>query len=205
MRPVRSATWTSGDPVSVSWRRCSAIVAAVSGMREETFFRLRKRSGYHGPPDPARSRLCPGPACLGSGGSGGHRVPVPPAAPAGIASAPLRHPSLVRACGRGRRDRSGTRPLEATPACAPSATRRPAAPPRWSARAHRSAQGSGLGLEDAAGGLDVLGDLLDEVVDAVEALLAAQALDEAHRGGLVVEVALEVEEVRLEEGVVGLG
>ena len=32
MRSVRSAIWTSGDPVSVSWSRCSSMVAVVSGM-----------------------------------------------------------------------------------------------------------------------------------------------------------------------------
>src|SRR3712207_5793451 len=32
IRSVRIATWTSGEPVSVSWRRCSLIVALLSGM-----------------------------------------------------------------------------------------------------------------------------------------------------------------------------
>src|SRR5690349_334404 len=48
MRPVRSATCTSGEPVSVSWRRCSAIVAVVSGMRKQGSFDVRKPETYHG-------------------------------------------------------------------------------------------------------------------------------------------------------------
>ena len=34
MRPVRSAICTSGEPVSVSWRRYSLIVAEVSGISD---------------------------------------------------------------------------------------------------------------------------------------------------------------------------
>ena len=33
MRSVRRAIWTSDEPVSVSWSRCSAMVADLSGMR----------------------------------------------------------------------------------------------------------------------------------------------------------------------------
>src|SRR3954471_18746827 len=119
MRPVRSATWTSGDPVSVSWRRCSAIVAVVSGMRGERFLSVAEE---------------------------------------------------IRV------------------------TRRPSAGRSSSARA-----------EDPAGRGDVLAHLLDQLLDAFEALLPPEPLDEPHRGGLVVEVALEVEEERLEEGRVGVG
>src|SRR4030095_8617679 len=41
MREVSSAIWTSGEPVSVSCVRCSAIVAAVSGMSVEEPLEIR--------------------------------------------------------------------------------------------------------------------------------------------------------------------
>src|SRR5437764_6240098 len=60
MRPVRSATCTSGDPVSVSWTRYSVIVVALSGMQWLVLgSRLRGRT-------PARSSSPMLAAALGS-------------------------------------------------------------------------------------------------------------------------------------------
>ena len=55
--------------------------------------------------------------------------------------------------------------------------------------------------ENVARAVAVAVHLGDEVVDGVETLLAAEVLDELHRGLLAVEVAVEVEQVRLEERV----
>src|SRR5687768_12616422 len=45
MRPVRSAICTSGEPVSVSWRRYSLIVAEVSGISQIRSLPARCRMG----------------------------------------------------------------------------------------------------------------------------------------------------------------
>ena len=55
-----------------------------------------------------------------------------------------------------------------------------------------------------AGVLDVVLQLADQRIDAVELALAAQEVGEAHLGPLAVEVAVEVEQVRLEQRVVGV-
>src|SRR5450759_5315082 len=47
MRSVRIAICTSGEPVSVSWRRCSEMVMVVSGMRGLAY--VREREGYQTP------------------------------------------------------------------------------------------------------------------------------------------------------------
>lgn len=66
----------------------------------------------------------------------------------------------------------------------------------------RAATSAGLGsalCDDAAGRFDVSFDLLDESLDARELLFAADAINEAHLDALVIEVAVEVEHVRLEQ------
>src|SRR5690242_5872032 len=55
--------------------------------------------------------------------------------------------------------------------------------------------------EEAPGVVAVATDLDDEVVDRVELELVAQAVHELDPGHLAVEVALEVEQVRLEQRV----
>ena len=95
---VRSAIWTSGEPVSVSWRRCSAIVAVVSGMRGERFFRLRKRSGYHGAPDAGAPGRRPGQAADQAAGRPRRLVPSAPPGPRRCRSAP--RPGAARRSGR---------------------------------------------------------------------------------------------------------
>ena len=52
--------------------------------------------------------------------------------------------------------------------------------------------------------VDVVLQLRDERLDAVELALAAQEVDEPHLGPLAVEVAVEVEQVGLEQRVVGV-
>ena len=52
--------------------------------------------------------------------------------------------------------------------------------------------------------LDVVLQLRDQGVDAVELALAAQEVGEAHFGALAVQVALEVEQVGLEQRMIGV-
>ena len=59
-------------------------------------------------------------------------------------------------------------------------------------------------LDGSLGLVAVATDLLDQRLDAVEPHLAAQPGDEPHLGGLAVEVAVEVEQVGLEQAGVGL-
>src|SRR6056297_2294929 len=53
--------------------------------------------------------------------------------------------------------------------------------------------------QQRAGALDVRAQLFDERFDTVELALRTQEVCEAHLRGLLVEIALEVEQVRLEE------
>src|SRR5690349_9172864 len=53
--------------------------------------------------------------------------------------------------------------------------------------------------EAAAGVVAVAADLDDQVVDRVELLLVAQVVDELDAGDLAVQVAVEVEQVGLEQ------
>ena len=63
----------------------------------------------------------------------------------------------------------------------------------------------GQARRTAPGVVAVTSDLLDQLLDRVELHLAPEEPDEPHPDGLVVQVALEVEEVGLEQADVGLG
>ena len=52
-------------------------------------------------------------------------------------------------------------------------------------------------MKDGTGLFDVLFELLSQGIDAVEALLAAQKLDELNPHDLTIEIAIEVEHMRL--------
>ena len=58
MRSVSSATCTSAEPVSESWRRCSVIVAVLSGMRVQNLLAAERygstRRGPSRVPDTGR-------------------------------------------------------------------------------------------------------------------------------------------------------
>src|SRR5215213_6640322 len=59
-------------------------------------------------------------------------------------------------------------------------------------------------LEGVAGGFDVVLELGHQRVDAVELALAAQEVHEPHLGPLAIEIVGEVEQVGLEQRVVGV-
>src|SRR5262245_17902318 len=60
MRSLRIAIWTSAEPVSVSWSRCSVIVAVLSGIaRAEAFIPVRVRPSRL-PDNPFGTRADPG-------------------------------------------------------------------------------------------------------------------------------------------------
>ena len=87
-----------------------------------------------------------------------------------------------------------------TPTCSPAVRRRRHGHlARLSSRTGRSGAGSPTLSEVAAGVVDVVLELLDQRVDAVELALAAQEVGELHLGRLAVQVAVEVEQVRLEQ------
>src|SRR6185503_19850239 len=71
--------------------------------------------------------------------------------------------------------------------------------PRVAGAGCSPAGGSGRRGGDRAGTFDVAPHLLDEPVDAVEAALAAQPLEELEAQRLVVEIALEVQQIGLDQ------
>ena len=184
--------------------RATSSASRTGSTRKSCTPRLQRRR--------ARSSASPVALDEHDGGAEGLGVALDRARAAPLAGAPSSTTATsggARGSGRGRRRRVATRPPRGPPPPAPAAKRRRSARPPVGQRrpSCRRCQDPGrrtLNLVRPSSGdparlVDVAVHLLDQRLDAVEAPLAAQALEEVEPQLAAVEVAVEVEQVRLDE------